>query len=88
MYELQCPAYSDMHCARTRLVPPAGLHDTGVDMTVAEKLYGFPSVYVVTMNSPARASPVIHRLQVTELHAVMTEGAYGRSQMAALAACG
>lgn len=57
-------------------------------MTVAEKLYGFPSVYVVTMNSPARASPVIHRLQVTELHAVMTEGAYGRSQMAALAACG
>ena len=59
-----------------RLDMHADVHDTGANLTIAEKLRGFPPVYVVTMNNPKRSSDLIHRLQLTEFRATVVEGTY------------
>ena len=66
---------SHVHTRNTRITP-AGLRNKSATAAniVAEKLRGFPPVYVVTMNNPDRAVSLIRRLQTAELRVTLVEG--------------
>ena len=54
---------------------PPPMVDTGLGLTVAEKLHGFPLSYVITTNSRAdRVQTMVWRLQESGLRAVMADG--------------